>query len=74
MYSVLKNGFKKNMNNCNYSYNILQKELEKKVNVIKELNDTIKKLECENNYLNGKINQIKYQNTLNIIHITHLKN
>lgn len=52
----------------NHSYNMLQKELDKKDNIIKELKKYIKELESDNNKLKTKIETNKYQKIIYLLY------
>ena len=51
----------------NHSYTMLQKELDNKDKIIKELKKDIKKLEYENNRAQSKTNQLEYQRTVDLL-------
>ncbi len=73
IYSVLrkninyKNIIKKQFIH-NHSYTMLQKELNDKDKIIKELKKDIKKLECENNKLKTKNETNNYQKSIDLLY------
>lgn len=55
----------------NQSYIILQKELDDKNTIIKELNEYIKKLEYDNNILKTQNETNDYQKIINTAYVTY---
>ncbi len=74
MFNLGLKGSIKNKTIHNHSYIVLQKELDEKINIIKELNKKNKELKNENNSLKYTIETIKHQNMVDIINRGFYKN